>query len=97
MKPSQLLELHREALRILVAKQARLRNLRVFGSVASGKDTEASDIDFLIEPLDGASLYDLAGLHVELEELLGVKVDLVTPRGLPKRSRDRIISEALPV
>jgi len=97
MKPSMLLDRHRVALRLLVAKQARLHNLRVFGSVARGEDTEASDIDFLIDTLPGASLLDLGGLQYDLQELLGVPVDLLTPPELPQRVRDRIIREAVPV
>lgn len=77
MKPSEALTLHRdEVLRILAAAGAL--NPRVFGSVARGEDTEESDLDLWIDPAPGFSLLDLGGLIVELEELLGVPVDIGT-------------------
>jgi uncharacterized protein len=96
VKPSKALMLHRNAVRRLV-EQCRARNPRVFGSVLSGKDTEQSDLDILVDPLPGTTLFDLGGLQVALEDLLRVRVDLLTPGDLPQRSRDKILREALPV
>lgn len=77
MKPSVALALHRdEVLRILAAAGAL--NPRVFGSVARGDDTEESDLDLWIDPAPGFSLFDLGGLVADLEELLGVPVDIGT-------------------
>lgn len=56
-----------------------------------------SDLDLLVDPLPGATLFDLGGLQVELEELLGVPVNLLTPGDLPPRFRDAVLSEAKPV
>lgn len=96
MKPSLALEKYREDIRAAVNRH-RTANPRVFGSVLHGDDREDSDIDILVDTLPGATLFDLGGLHFELEELLGVKVDLVTPNELPKRFRARVVSEATPI
>ncbi len=96
VKPSQALALHRREIRELVERN-RARNPRIFGSVLHGRDTETSDLDVLVDPVPGTTLLDLGGLQVLLEELLGVQVDLLTPGDLPKRARDRVLSEAVPV
>jgi predicted nucleotidyltransferase len=62
-----------------------------------GADREGSDLDLLVDALPGATLFDLGGLQVELEELLGVPVDLLTPGDIPAKLRDRIFAEARPV
>ena len=72
-------------------------NVRVFGSVARGEDDEQSDVDFLVEMEKGRSLLDMGGLLMDLRDLLGRKVDVVTPNGLRARIRDRVLSEAKPV
>jgi hypothetical protein len=69
----------------------------VFGSVLHGRDTDQSDLDLLVDPLPGVTLFDLGGLQVALEDLLGVPVDLLTPGDLPQRARERVLREALPV
>jgi predicted nucleotidyltransferase len=63
----------------------RAANPRVFGPVVHGTDREGSDLDVLVDALPGATLFDLGGLQAELEDLLGVSVDLVTPADLPLR------------
>jgi predicted nucleotidyltransferase len=73
------------------------RNMRVFGSVARGEADEQSDIDLLVEFEPNRSLLDHAGLWVELQELLGVKVDVVSERGLKPRIRQRVLQEAIPL
>jgi Predicted nucleotidyltransferases len=73
------------------------RNVRVFGSVARGEADEQSDIDLLVEFEPNRSLLDHAGLFVELQELLGVKVDVVSDRGLKPRIRQRVSQEAIPL
>lgn len=93
MKPSEALRLHRDA--VLNAVNTRKAcNARVFGSVLRGEDHEGSDLDILVDTLPGASLFDLGGLQVDLEELLGVQVDLVTPGDLPEKFRNYVLREA---
>lgn len=75
----------------------RAKNLRVFGSVLHGTANVGSDIDFLVDPLPGATLFDLGGLQVELETLMGVPVDVLTPGDLPLLFRDRVLREATPL
>jgi hypothetical protein len=72
-------------------------NVRVFGSIARGTADETSDVDFLVNLEPGRSLFDLGGLLYELQQLLGRRVDVVTPAGLRPRIRDRVLSEAVPV
>lgn len=96
MKPSLALDLKRSAIREM-AGRFRTANPRVFGSVLRGTDQEGSDLDLLVDALPGATLFDLGGLQVELEHLLGVQVDLVTPGDLPPRLRDQVVAEARPV
>jgi uncharacterized protein len=84
-----------EILQICVKYGAR--NVRVFGSVARGEADEQSDIDLLVEFEPNRSLLDHAGLWVELQELLGVKVDVVSERGLKPRIRQRVLQEAIPL
>jgi len=96
MKPSAALNLHRAAVRELVGRY-RAEDPRVFGSVLHGNDTDDSDIDILVDELPNATLFDLGGLQVELEKLLGVTVDLLIPGDLPVKFRDRVLAEAQPV
>jgi uncharacterized protein len=72
-------------------------NVRVFGSVARGDADAASDVDFLVDFEPGRSLLDLANLLVELEDLLGHPVDVVTEPGLKARIRQRVLAEAVAV
>lgn len=69
----------------------------VFGSVARGEATDQSDIDFLVEFEKGRTLLDLSGLRLDLIELLGHDVDVVTPRSLHPKLRDRIMGEVVPL
>jgi predicted nucleotidyltransferase len=71
------------------------RNIRVFGSVARGEADEKSDIDFLVEMEPGRSLLDLGGLLMDLQDVRGRDVDVVTERGLNPRIRDRVLREAV--
>ena len=96
MKPSTALKHKRQAVLDAVGR-SRAVNPRVFGSVAHGTDHEGGDLDLLVDPLPGATLFDLGELQVELEELLGVPVDLLTPGDLPTRFRDQVLAEARPL
>ena len=71
-------------------------NIRVFGSVARGGNGENSDVDFLVEFEKGRTLLDLIGLKLELQDLLGATVDVVTPNSL-RYIRERVLAEAQPL
>ena len=96
MRPSERLNAHREAVRAIVAAH-RASNPRVFGSVARGEDTEASDLDILVDPTGRPSLFDIGAIHNELTKLLGVEVDILTPNALPDKFRARVLAEAAPI
>lgn len=96
MRPSVVLEIKRIAVRDTV-RRFRTTNPRVFGSVLHGTDTDGSDIDLLVDALPGATLFDLGGLQDELESLLGIHVDLLTPSDLPPKFRAKVLAEARPV
>ena len=96
MKPSLLLQQHRLHIREAVNRFA-VANPRVFGSVLHGQDAEGSDLDLLVDPLPGATLFDLGGLQDALEELLGIPVELLTPGDLPQKFRDIVLAEARPI
>jgi len=70
-------------------------NVRIFGSVARGEADSKSDIDLLVDMEAGRSLLDLSGLLIDLEDLLGCNVDVVTERGLRDRIRERVLKEAI--
>lgn len=74
-----------------------MTNPRVFGSALRGDDTDSSDLDLLVDPTAGTTLFDLGGLQDELERLLGVRVDVVTPNDLPPKFRGSVLAEARPV
>jgi hypothetical protein len=67
------------------------------GSAARGADVEGSDLDILVDALPGATLFDLGALQAELEDLLGVSVDLLTPGDLPPKLREAILADAQPI
>jgi uncharacterized protein len=72
-------------------------NVRVFGSVARGEADAESDIDLLIDVEPGRTLFDISELLMDLQELLGHNVDIVTEKGLHNRVRERVLKEALPL
>ena len=86
----------RESITRLAAEHGA-SNVRVFGSVARGDSDLRSDVDFLVDLEPGRSLSDLGGLLMELQELLGASVDVVTEKGLRARVRERVLTEAVPL
>lgn len=72
-------------------------NVRIFGSVARGEADEQSDVDILVEAGPETSSWFPAGLIIDLEELMGCKVDVVTEGGLRPRIKDRVLKEAIPL
>jgi predicted nucleotidyltransferase len=93
MKPSEALATNRAAIRQIVESH-RARNARVFGSVLYGQDTDSSDLDILIDPTPDTTLMDVAAIQVELQRLLGVSVDVLTPNALPDSFRAKVLAEA---
>jgi predicted nucleotidyltransferase len=93
MRPSEILPKHRDTIRQLVM-QAGMSNPRVFGSVMRGEDTEGSDLDILVDPAPRTSLMDMAGLQIEIEQVVGIKVDLRTPAELHAKFRGKVLAEA---
>jgi len=96
MKPSDVLANHRQAIRE-IAERHRVCNVRVFGSVLNGTDTEDSDLDLLVDPTDKTTLFDIGAIQHELGLLLGIEVDVLTPKALPDKFRERVVAEAQPV
>lgn len=96
MKPSLALHTHRAIIRTVVERH-RAGNARVFGSVIHGNDHEGSDLDILIDPTPETTLMDVAAIQVELEKILGISVDVLTPKALPDKFRNVVLAEAIPV
>lgn len=71
------------------------RNVRLFGSLGRGEANSSSDLDLLVDMSEGRSLLDLVALGDDLEESLGVPVDVVTEKSLSPYLRDRILVEAV--
>lgn len=94
MRPSERLLQHRE----LVLSLARARgaaNVRVFGSAARGMDREGSDLDLLVAWPGDRSLLELVGLQLDLQDALGVQVDVATERELDPLLREGILAQAV--
>jgi len=94
MPLNELLQEKREDILRIAAKRGAY-NVRVFGSVARGEADSKSDIDILVDMEPGRSLFDLGGLLMDLQDLLGHDVDVVTERGLRERIRERVLKEAI--
>jgi hypothetical protein len=92
-----MLRLEKKSEIIRLAEMRGCRNVRVFGSVVHGENRPDSDVDFLVDLEPGRSLFDLAGLMADLEDLLGTEVDLATTKGLHPYVRDRVLAEAQPL
>lgn len=80
---------------LVIAAEYGAFNVRIFGPMARNEADSQSDIDFLIDMEAGRSLFDLGGLLMELQDLLGCPVDSVTEKGLRAKIRDRVLSEAV--
>lgn len=96
MRPSEALNLYRDRIRE-IALRHRVTHPRVFGSVLRGEDTEDSDLDLLVEPTTETTLFDIGAIRFELKELLGLEVDVLTPRALPDIFRNQVLDEAIPL
>ncbi len=94
MSLNELLQDKREDILRIAAKRGAY-NVRVFGSFARGEADSKSDIDILVDMEPGRNLFDLGGLLMDLQDLLGHDVDVVTERGLRERIRERVLKEAI--
>ena len=94
MTPLELLQYRKEDVRRVAAKHGAY-NVRVFGSVVRGEAGPDSDIDLLIEKGPATSSWFPAGLVLELEEMLGRRVEIVTEKALNPNLRDRVLREAI--
>jgi predicted nucleotidyltransferase len=81
---------------LALASRRGVKNLRVFGSVARGQAGPDSDVDFLVELEPGRSYLDIGALLMDLQDLLGRKVDLVTERALHTAIKKQVLLEAVP-
>jgi len=93
---AQLVRLKRQEILSIAARHGA-RNVRVFGSVARGEARPDSDVDFLVDAGPATSSWFPGGLIVDLEALLGKRVEVVTERGLHPLLRDSILKEAVPI
>lgn len=94
MRPSEALRQHRDDIRRVVERNDA-QNPRIFGSVVRGCDTEESDLDLLVDPIEGkTSLVSLVRIKRELEAILGIKTDVLTPMSLHERFREKVLKEA---
>jgi len=96
MRPSIALANYREQIKSVILSH-RASNARVFGSVIRGEDTDTSDLDLLIDPTPETSLMDIGAIRSELKTLLGVNVDVLTPKALPDSFRDQVLKESIPL
>ena len=93
---AHLIRSNREEIVRIAAKHGA-RNIRLFGSVARGEATFDSDVDFLVDAGPSTSSWFPGGLILDLQALLGRRVEVVTERGLHPLLRDRILQEAVPI
>jgi uncharacterized protein len=82
---------------LTLGKRYGASNFRVFGSVARGDSNQSSDVDLLVQFEPGRSLFDHGGLLMDLRDLLGVKVDIISEAGLHGRWRDYLQEEGVPL
>ena len=80
-----------------IAARHGIYNVRVFGSAARGEDNIESDVDFLVDTQSDRSLFDVGGLLLDLQNLLGRRVDVLTEKALHWYIRDRVLAEAKPL
>jgi predicted nucleotidyltransferase len=92
----EFLRSRREAI-LEIARRYGAHDVRIFGSVARRQSSDGSDVDLLVRFDPDRSLLDHAGLIGDLEDLLGVKVDVVSEGGMRERFRVRVLSEAVPL
>ncbi len=92
----KLIKEHREEIK-RIARLRGANRIRVFGSRASDTAGPESDVDILVDLEKGCSAFALGGILMDLQDLLGKKVDVLTPAGLHPKLRDMIISQAIDI
>jgi len=80
-----------------IGRRYGAHDLRIFGSVARGDQTENSDLDIIVRFDPGRTLFDQGGFLMELQELLGVKVDVISEGAMRPRFREHVMKEAVPL
>jgi uncharacterized protein len=88
--------MHRDELRQLISRYT-VAHPRVYGSVLTGMDDDESDLDLLVDATEHTTLFTLAGLEHEAQQLLGVQVSVLTPKDLPVKFRDMVLQTARPL
>jgi len=96
MRPSEALNANRASIRQLALRHG-VDNVLLVGSALHATDTGASDLDLLVDPSPRTTLMDIAALRIDVESLLGVRVDILTPRSLPIGFREQVLREAIAV
>ena len=96
MKPSEALSVHRTALRKLCRRYG-FAQARVFGSALTHTDTEESDLDLIVETRSGTTLFTLVSLEQDAQQLMGVRVSVLTAGFLPPKFRDQVVQQAEPL
>lgn len=89
-----LIQAHREEL-LALARRRGVTRLRVFGSMARGDADESSDVDFLVSLPAKVSGLALGGLLMDVRDLLGRNVDIVTEAALPRGMRESVLASAI--
>ena len=96
MVANEVLKLKRNEI-LSLASRYGVKNLRVFGSMARGEASPQSDVDFLVEVEPGRSYLDLGSFLMDVQDLLGRRVDLVTERALHASIKKQVLQEAVPL
>lgn len=92
----ELVDAHQDEIKAIVARHHG-RYVAVFGSVVRGDERSGSDVDFLVELAQDARPFEILSIGVELEEVLGVQVDVGTPESLRERLREEVLAQAVPL
>lgn len=96
MRPSAAIRGRQHLIRKIVQAH-KARNARIFGSVLRGEDRDDSDLDILVDPTTETTMLDIGAIRYELKILLGIEVDVLTPKALPDTCREQVLREAKPV
>jgi predicted nucleotidyltransferase len=96
MKITEVFLSQRESIRQVVEKHHH-SNPRFFGPVLYGEEVGENDLDLLVDPQPNATLLDLGSIQSELEKMLGVPVEVLTPADLPTKIREQVLRESVPV
>jgi predicted nucleotidyltransferase len=96
MRPSTAVKNNLERVRAVIARYP-VKNARIFGSASRGDDLDGSDLDLLVEPTETTTLMDIAGLKLDLQNLLGVGVDIATPGALSEQIAKNLADDLKPL